>query len=74
MDNQELFLYLKLYNTPNVGNKIALKLLKHFGAIEAVFSASEKQINQIKRFLKDFDTDNLNKMQASQILNRLFCR
>lgn len=47
MDNKELFLYLKLYNTPNVGNKIALKLLKHFGAIEAVFSASEKQIKAI---------------------------
>ena len=38
------------------------------------YPASEKQINQIKRFLKDFDTDNLNKMQASQILNRLFCK
>ena len=35
---------------------------------------SEKQIENIKRFLKDFDTENLNKMQATQILNRLFCR
>lgn len=38
------------------------------------YPASEKQINQIKQFMKDFDTDNLNKMQASQILNRLFYR
>lgn len=38
------------------------------------FPASEKQITQIKRFMKDFDVENLNKMQASQILNRLFCR
>lgn len=38
------------------------------------FPASEKQITQIKRFMKDFDAENLNKMQASQILNRLFCR
>ena len=38
------------------------------------YPASEKQITQIKRFMKDFDTENLNKMQASQILNRLFCR
>ncbi len=36
--------------------------------------ASEKQKNQIKRFLKNYDTENLNKMQASQILNRLFYR
>ena len=38
------------------------------------YPASEKQITQIKKFMKDFDTENLNKMQASQILNRLFCR
>lgn len=36
--------------------------------------ASEKQIESIKRFMKDFDTENLNKMQATQILNRLFYR
>lgn len=36
--------------------------------------ASEKQIASIKRFMKDFDTENLNKMQATQILNRLFYR
>ncbi len=34
--------------------------------------ASEKQVSMIKRFMKDFDTENLNKMQATQILNRLF--
>lgn len=38
------------------------------------YPASEKQITQIKKFMKDFDTENLSKMQASQILNRLFCR
>ena len=38
------------------------------------YPASEKQIKQIKRFVKDFDVDNLNKMQASQILNRVFAR
>ena len=38
------------------------------------YPASEKQIESIKRFIKDFDTENLNKMQATQILNRLFYR
>lgn len=38
------------------------------------YPASEKQIESIKRFMKDFDTENLNKMQATQILNRLFYR
>lgn len=38
------------------------------------YPASEKQVEMIKRYMKDFDTENLNKMQASQILNRLFCR
>lgn len=38
------------------------------------YPASEKQIQNIKRFMKGFDTDNLNKMQATQILNRLFYR
>ncbi len=36
--------------------------------------ASDKQVSMIKRFMKDFDTENLNKMQATQILNRLFYR
>lgn len=38
------------------------------------YPASEKQVSMIKRFMKDFDTENLNKMQATQILNRLFYR
>lgn len=38
------------------------------------YPASEKQISSIKKFMKDFDTENLNKMQATQILNRLFYR
>ena len=38
------------------------------------YPAREKQIESIKRFMKDFDTENLNKMQATQILNRLFYR
>lgn len=38
------------------------------------YPASEKQIESIKKFMKDFDTENLNKMQATQILNRLFYR
>lgn len=36
--------------------------------------ASDKQVSMIKRFMKDFDTENLNKMQATQILNRLLYR
>ena len=35
-------------------------------------AASEKQKGLIKRFLKDFDTTELTKNEASQILNRLF--
>ena len=38
------------------------------------YPASEKQIESIKKFMKDFDTENINKMQATQILNRLFYR
>lgn len=38
------------------------------------YPASEKQVNNIKRFMKDFDTENLTKLQATQILNRLFYR
>lgn len=38
------------------------------------YPASEKQVNSIKRFMKDFDTENLTKLQATQILNRLFYR
>lgn len=38
------------------------------------YPASEKQINSIKRFMKNFDTEDLTKLQATQILNRLFYR
>lgn len=36
--------------------------------------ASDKQKSNIKRFIRDFDTEELTKLQATQILNRLFCR
>lgn len=36
--------------------------------------ASDKQISNIKRVMRDFDTSDLTKLQAAQILNRLFCR
>ena len=29
---------------------------------------------QIRRFLKELDVDNLTKLEASQILNRMFAR
>lgn len=47
-----------------------LSIVKKWGKVPA----SEKQVTMIKRFMKDFDTENLNKMQATQILNRLFYR
>ena len=47
-----------------------IEMIKKWGRVPA----SEKQIASIKRFMKDFDTENLNKMQATQILNRLFYR
>ena len=36
--------------------------------------ASEKQKEQVKRFFKDYDTSELTKLEASQILNRMFAR
>lgn len=36
--------------------------------------ASEKQKAQVKRFLKNYDTKELTKLEASQILNRMFQR
>ena len=36
--------------------------------------AKEKKKSQIKRFFKDYDVDNLTKLEASQILNRMFAR
>ena len=37
-------------------------------------AATEKQKAQVKRFFKDYDVDNLTKLEASQILNRMFAR
>lgn len=65
----EVYLYLQ-ENYPDYEYIWNINSMKKWGR----YPASEKQINQIKRFMKDFDTENLNKMQASQILNRLFCR
>ena len=42
--------------------------IKKWGKAEA----TDKQKNIIKRMCKDFDTSELTKSQASQILNRLF--
>ncbi len=45
-----------------------LSIVKKWGKSEA----SEKQKNMISKFMKDFDTSELTKAQASMILNRLF--
>lgn len=65
----EAYLYLKEKHsdTEYIWN---IDLMRKWGKVPA----SEKQVNMIKRFMKDFDTDQLNKMQATQILNRLFYR
>lgn len=66
-------------------DEVYVYLQEHYPQFEYIWSvnqmkkwgkypASEKQITSIKRFMKDFDTDGLNKMQATQILNRLFYR
>lgn len=47
-----------------------LSIVKKWGKSEA----SEKQKAQVKRFFKDYDVDNLTKLEASQILNRMFAR
>ena len=47
-----------------------LSIVKKWGKLEA----SEKQKAQIRRFFKDYDVDNLTKLEASQILNRMFAR
>lgn len=47
-----------------------LSIVKKWGKSEA----SEKQKLQIKKYLKNFNTDDLTKLQASQILNRVFAR
>ncbi len=63
----EVYLYLK-ENHANEEYIWNVKMMKQWGKVPA----SEKQVSMIKRFMKDFDTENLNKMQATQILNRLF--
>lgn len=65
----ECYLYLQEYY-PEEEYIWNIEKMKKWGK----YPASEKQLKQIKRFVKDFDVDDLNKMQASQILNRLFCR
>ena len=65
----EVYLYLK-ENYPQFEYIWNIESMKKWGKVPA----SEKQVSMIKRFMKDFDTENLNKMQATQILNRLFYR
>lgn len=65
----EAYLYLK-ENYADVEYIWNVDMMRKWGKVPA----SEKQVNMIKRFMKDFDTDQLNKMQATQILNRLFYR
>ena len=36
--------------------------------------ATDKQKAQVRKFFKDYDVDNLTKLEASQILNRMFAR
>ena len=47
-----------------------LSIVKKWGKTEA----SEKQKAQVNRFFKNFDTSNLTKLEANQILNRIFAR
>lgn len=47
-----------------------LSIVKKWGKSEA----TEKQKVQVKRFFKDYDVDNLTKLEASQILNRMYAR
>lgn len=47
-----------------------LNIVKKWGKTEA----SEKQKAQVNRFFKNFDTSNLTKLEANQILNRIFAR
>ena len=65
----EVYLYLK-ENHANEEYIWNVKMMRQWGKV----AASEKQVSMIKRFMKNFDTENLNKMQATQILNRLFYR
>lgn len=65
----EAYLYLK-ENYSDQEYIWNIDLIRKWGKVPA----SDKQITSIKRFLKNFDTENLTKMQATQILNRLFYR
>lgn len=65
----EVYLYLK-ENYPEYEYIWSTEKMKKWGK----YPASDKQIMCIKRYIKDFNTDDLNKMQATQILNRLFYR
>lgn len=47
-----------------------LSIVKKWGRAEA----SDKQKAQVKRFFKNYDTTELTKLEASQILNRMFAR
>lgn len=47
-----------------------LNIVKKWGKAEA----TDKQKAQVRRFFKDYDVDNLTKLEASQILNRMLAR
>lgn len=47
-----------------------LNIVKKWGKVPA----SDKQKNMINRLIRDFDTSEINKMEAAHILNRLLCR
>lgn len=47
-----------------------LSIVKKWGKSEA----TEKQKAQVRRFFKDYNVDNLTKLEASQILNRMYAR
>lgn len=65
----EVYTFLK-ENCPDQEYIWNVEMMKKWGKVPA----SEKQITMINRFMKDFNTKNLTKMQATQILNRLFYR
>ena len=65
----EVYTFLK-ENCPDQEYIWNVEMMKKWGKVPA----SEKQITMINRFMKDFNTESLTKMQATQILNRLFYR
>ena len=73
MKMQEAFDFAYQYLLENYADQKYLwdlSIVKKWGKLEA----SEKQKAQIRRFFKDYDVDNLTKLEASQILNRMFAR